>query len=65
MKVKELIKSLQEEVDPEATIYASIDLFDFDENCLKKVLGESLIEIVYNRHEKSVMFSFEKGEIMD
>lgn len=65
MKVKELIKSLQEEVDPEATIYTSIDLFDFDKNRLEKILGESLTEIVYNRHEKAVMLSFEKGEIMD
>ncbi len=65
MKVKDLIERLQEEVDPEATIYASIDLFDFDENRLKKVLGESLIEIVYNRHEKAALLSFEKGEIMD
>ena len=63
MKVKELIKSLQE-VDEESLVYASIDLFD-DERRLEKILGESLTEIVYNRHEKAVMLSFEKGEIMD
>ncbi len=62
MKVKELIKSLQE-VDEESLVYASIDLFD-DERRLEKILGESLIEVVYNRHEKAVMLSFEKGEIM-
>lgn len=65
MKVKELIKSLQEEVDPEATIYTGIDLFNFDERRLEKILGESLIEVIYNRHEKAVLLSFEKGEIMN
>jgi SepF-like predicted cell division protein (DUF552 family) len=63
MKVKDLIKSLKE-VDPESIIFADVN--PPEENKTKmKIISENLKEIVYNKHEKIVSFSFEKSEIME